>query len=264
MRFSVITATYNRRTLLQRALKSALEFVRIVGDSEIVVVDDASQDGTVDMIRTVYATELKSALLKLVERRVNGGSTAAKSDGAKRAGGDWLIFLDSDDELLPEAATFIPDFIDAHSDAKLFFFRCVDQDNHPIGPQKPPTRLSFAGLLNAGTPGECLPVTSRSAFLEYPSDNDPLAYEFMALLRIARANGYAMLSDSIVRRYHTEGADRLTSIAGNLRRARRHAEGFKRMLREFGPAMSPGQRRKILIRIFCYRAIAACGISRVI
>jgi glycosyltransferase involved in cell wall biosynthesis len=69
MRFSVVTATFNRRTLLPRALNSALEFVRIVGDGEVVVIDDASHDGTVDMIRTVYAAQIEAGLLKLVGRR---------------------------------------------------------------------------------------------------------------------------------------------------------------------------------------------------
>ena len=254
MRFSIVTPTFDRRTVLPRALNSALEFVRIVGDGEVVVVDDASHDGTVDMVRREYAAEIEGGLLKLVERKINGGSTAAKSDGAKHASGNWVIFLDSDDELLAEAAKLIPDFINAHSDAKLFFFRCVDQNNQLIGLPRPPSRLSFVELLNGGAPGECLVVASRSAFLEHPSDNDPLAYEIMALLRVTRVHGYAMLSHSVARRYHKEGSDRLTSRLGNLRRARKHVDGFERMIREFGTMMTPRHRRKLLIRIFCYRA----------
>lgn len=258
MKFSIITPTYNRRSIVQRAIDSSLEFARAVGDSEVVVVDDASQDDTVGVIWGRYREALAAGILKLVERRQNGGSTVAKADGARRASGDWLVFLDSDDELLPEASRSIPAFIDAHRDAPVFLFRCIDQDNRPIGPPVPPRPLSFNELLTAGTPGECLPVVSRLAFLEFPTDNDVLAYEFMSILRIVRARGPAMLSDAVARRYHIEGADRLTSRAGNMRRAAQHALGFRRMLEEFGPAMPLRKRVGICLRIFCYGLIAVC------
>ena len=258
MRFSVITPTYNRRSIVQRAIDSSLEFAYAASDSEVVVIDDASQDDTVGMIRDRYGKELAAGILKLVERRQNGGSTIAKAEGARKASGDWLVFLDSDDELLPEASKSIPSFIDEHRDAPVFLFRCIDQENRPIGPPSPSRPLSFYELLTAGTPGECLPVVSRLAFLAFPTDNDVLAYEFMSTLRIVRARGPAMLSDAIARRYHMEGADRLTSRAGNMRRARQHALGFRRMLDEFGRAMPLRKRAGIRLRIFCYGLMAAC------
>src|SRR5262245_35539999 len=237
MRFSVITPTYNRQQIVQRAIESGLDFVRAVGDSEIVVIDDASSDGTVGMVRSIYERELNSGLLKLVIRERNGGSTAAKSDGAKQARGDWLVYLDSDDELLPEAAVSIPAFIQSHIEAPVFLFRCVDQNHRPVGSHVSPRSLTLADLLTEGTPGECLTVVSRKASLEFAPDGDPLGFEFLSVLRIVRAHGPAALSDSIVRRYHTEGSDRLTSRAGNLRRAQHLVRGFHRMLTEFGSAM---------------------------
>ena len=118
--------------------------------------------------------------------------------------------------------------------------------------------LSIYDLLTGGTPGECLPVISRPAFLEFPPDNDVLAFEFMSLLRVVRAYGPAMLSDAVARRYHMEGADRLTSRAGNLRRAGQLVRGFRRMLSEFGPMMPFRKRMGVRLRILCYGLIAAC------
>jgi glycosyltransferase involved in cell wall biosynthesis len=261
MRFSVITPTFNRQQIVRRAIESGLEFVRAVGDSEVVVIDDASSDDTVEMIRNTYARELDSGLLKLVTREKNGGSTAAKSDGARQARGDLLIFLDSDDELLPEAATAIPAFVKSHADAPVFFFRCIDQNQQMIGSHASPRALTLVELLTAGTPGECLPVISRKSFLEFTPDGDPLGFEFLSVLRIVRAHGPAMLSDSVVRRYHTEGNDRLTSRAGNLRRANHLVLGFRNMLTEFGSAMPLRYRLGIYLRMGCYRAIALCGFA---
>lgn len=265
-RFSVVTPTYNRRSIVPRAIDSSLAFARAVGDSEVIVIDDASQDGTADMIRSAYAQDLVSGTLKLVERQTNGGSTVAKSDGARRASGEWLIFLDSDDQLLPEASSSIPAFVATHSSAPVFFFRCVDQEGRPIGPPVPPRPLSFSDFVSDlpffATPGECLPVISRLAFLEFPSDKDALGFELMSAIRILRKHGPAMLSDDIARIYHMDGSDRLTSRAGNLRRADQLVRGFSRMLHEFGPMMPLRQRMKIHLRIVCYGAVAACGFGR--
>jgi len=258
MRFSIITPTFNRQVAVQRSIASSLAFARSVGESEVVVIDDASTDGTVATIRGRYAAELTSGILKLGARQENGGSTLAKADGARNATGDWLIFLDSDDELLPEASLSIPGFIDMHPGPHVFFFRCTDQTGQLIGPPVAPRLFSFADLLAGGTPGECLPVISRTAFLQFPTDNDVLAFEFMATLRIVKAHGSAMLSDAIARRYYMDGTDRLTSRAGNLRRAKQHALGFRRMLDEFGPMMSFRKRMGIYARILCYSVVAFC------
>jgi glycosyltransferase involved in cell wall biosynthesis len=257
MRFSIITPTYNRRDIVRRSIDSSLEFLRASGDGEIVVVDDASKDGTVGMLRSHYARELADGLIRLVAREANGGSTVAKSDGARHATGDWLVFLDSDDELLPQAATAMPAFIDAHRDAKVFFFRCSDPTGTLIGTPMAPQPLSLPYLLTVGTPGECLPVISRTAFLQFPPDNDPLGFEFQSTLRVVQAFGPAMVSDAVARRYYTSHHDRLTSRLGNFRRAGALVTGLRSTLREFGAIMPWRQRLGILIRIVCYGAIAA-------
>jgi glycosyltransferase involved in cell wall biosynthesis len=261
-RFSVITPTFNRLQIVRRAIDSGLHFALEVGDCEVVVIDDASYDGTVDMIRSVYARELESGLLKLVTRPSNGGSTAAKSDGAQRASGDWLVFLDSDDELLPEASISVPAFIESHPHAPVFFFRCTDQEGRFVGIGAPQSSLDLTALLTEGTPGECLTVVSRKACLEFPPDGDPLGFEFLSVLRIVRAYGAAMLSDSVARRYHMDGSDRLTSRVGNLRRAKHLVLGFNRMVGEFGTAMPVQHRLRIYFKIACYGAIAMWNFAR--
>jgi|SRR5579864_4866061 len=256
MLFSVITPTFNRRDVVRRAIDSGLQFVRAVGSGEVVVIDDASRDGTVNMLRKEYAQELGDGLMRLIVRQQNGGSTVAKSDGARNAGGDWLIFLDSDDQLLPEAAAAMHNFITAHPQVEVFFFRCCNEAGHLIGPPMQPQPLSLRHLLAVGTPGECLPVISRAAFLTSPADNDPLGYEFQTTLRIVRAFGPAMLSDAVTRRYYTSHHDRLVSRSGNIKRAKIHVVGLRRTLVEFGAMMPWCKRMGIVVRLLCYSLIA--------
>lgn len=92
-RFSLIIPSYNRAATLGRAIESILQ--QSYPAFEIIVVDDGSTDQTRQL--------LESYPQVTYYYQVNQGVSAARNRGAERATGDWLIFLDSDDELLPSA-----------------------------------------------------------------------------------------------------------------------------------------------------------------
>jgi len=93
MRISVVVPTFNRAHTLPRALDSIL--CQRLPATEIIVVDDGSQDGTEDLIRRRY-----SQVCYL--RKPNGGVSSARNRGIGAADGDWIAFLDSDDAWLPD------------------------------------------------------------------------------------------------------------------------------------------------------------------
>ena len=93
MTVSVIIPTFNRADLITRALDSVTLQSRPI--SEVIVVDDGSDDGTQDIIRRDYPH------VRLITQ-VNGGVSRARNTGIRNAGGDWIAFLDSDDAWLPE------------------------------------------------------------------------------------------------------------------------------------------------------------------
>ena len=262
MNFSIITPTFQRRQIVRASIDSALAFARAAPGSEVIVVDDASSDGTVEMIRAAYPREIESGLLVVVQRVTNGGVTAAKNDGARAAHGDWLIFLDSDDQLLPIASQAIPAFAAQNKTAPLLIFRCKDETGNLVGPPAPAGPLDLDTLLRRGIPGECLPVVFRTAFLAHPYDEDLRGFEYLAYPRIVQSHGPAMLSETVVRRYSTTGADRLSTLSGRLRRADLIARGFARMRAEFGSKLGLRQQAALALRIVCYRLAAAIGFGR--
>jgi glycosyltransferase involved in cell wall biosynthesis len=262
MHFSIIVPTFERRRLLSQSVDSAIAFANAAGEAEIVVVDDASQDGTVAMVRERYAQQITSGLIKLIERRSNGGVTAARNGGARIARGKWLIFLDSDDQLLPIASHAIPAFAVQYRSAPLLVFRCQDERGNLVGPPAAPGPLDLEALLERGFPGECLPVASRAAFLAHPYDEDLRGFEYLAYLRMVQRHGPAMLSETVARRYATTGADRLSTLAGRLRRADLLARGFARLLAEFGSKLGFRQRAALVLRIVCYRLAAMIKFGR--
>lgn len=91
MDISVVIPTYNRETLLERAIASALEQTLPV--REVIVVDDGSTDGTQELLSKISLRD--SRVRTLVRQR--GGANRARNAGVESAGGEWIAFLDSDD-----------------------------------------------------------------------------------------------------------------------------------------------------------------------
>jgi glycosyltransferase involved in cell wall biosynthesis len=92
--FSVIIPTYNREILLREALNSV--FSQTFEDYEVIVVDDGSTDGTLEMLQS-YGDKIQILTQK------NAGPGGARNLGASLAKGEYLAFLDSDDLWLPWA-----------------------------------------------------------------------------------------------------------------------------------------------------------------
>ena len=90
---SVIIPTYNRAHLLPRALDSILS--QSCYPNEIIVVDDGSNDDTSALMTSVYPE------IVFIQQS-NTGVSCTRNVGIKRASGDWIAFLDSDDEWFPE------------------------------------------------------------------------------------------------------------------------------------------------------------------
>lgn len=90
---SVIIPTFNRANLLKRALTSV--YAQTLAADEVIVVDDGSTDNS----ETLIHKHFPQAKYFFQENR---GVSAARNTGIQQAQGQWLAFLDSDDEWLPE------------------------------------------------------------------------------------------------------------------------------------------------------------------
>ena len=91
---SVVIPTHNRQQTIARAINSVLKQTYPV--AEIIVVDDASSDETAAVVRA-----LESKKIKYIQMDRNRGGAVARNLGINAANGDWIAFLDSDDEWLP-------------------------------------------------------------------------------------------------------------------------------------------------------------------
>ena len=98
--FSVVIPTHNRASKLPRAVNSVL--AQSMSDFELVIVDDGSTDTTPKLLAT-----LQSDRCRTFRRESGSGVSAARNRGAAEARGEFLVFLDDDDQLRPRALELI-------------------------------------------------------------------------------------------------------------------------------------------------------------
>lgn len=116
MKFSIITPTYKRRTMLNRSVQSLL--AQSYTNWEMIVVNDSPGDLSYENFTVEFADERIHYVLNDINRGVNYSRNRALDMVSKNS--DWVIFLDDDDYLAPEALEGLRDLIIAHSKTKWF------------------------------------------------------------------------------------------------------------------------------------------------
>jgi glycosyltransferase involved in cell wall biosynthesis len=115
-RVSVIIPVYNGAATIDRALKSV--FAQTFTDFEIVVVDDGSTDRTRAIVEQ-YARDYGDRV-RLVEQP-NSGQSAARNNGIRHSEGEFIAFLDADDDWLPRKLELTVAAMLADPDAALVY-----------------------------------------------------------------------------------------------------------------------------------------------
>src|SRR5258708_4440871 len=92
---SVVIPTRARPALVVRAVNSALQ--QTFGDLEVIVVIDGRDEETLAALASI-----SSPRLRLLPLPTQVGGSRARNEGVHAATGEWVAFLDDDDEWLPE------------------------------------------------------------------------------------------------------------------------------------------------------------------
>lgn len=96
MKYSIILPIYNADKYLQKCLNSLLE--QTINDFEVILIDDGSTDKS-PSICDEFAR--KDKRFKVIHKK-NGGVSAARNTGLEISQGEWVCFVDADDEVKPE------------------------------------------------------------------------------------------------------------------------------------------------------------------
>ena len=110
---SVVIPLYNKESSIAQSLKSVLS--QEYDDFEVVIVDDGSTDGSGGVVEAI-----NDPRIRLIKQE-NGGPSKARNTGMKNAKGEWILFLDADDELEPGALEYFAKNINKHFDTSFIF-----------------------------------------------------------------------------------------------------------------------------------------------
>ncbi|MGL5097761.1 MAG: glycosyltransferase family 2 protein, partial [Planctomycetia bacterium] len=103
---TIVVPNWNHESFLSRSVGSALKAVESMraagGDGEVVVVDDESTDGSATLLRQMEALYCDAGLRVLILKR-NKGVGHARNLGMREASYPFVLMLDADNELSPDA-----------------------------------------------------------------------------------------------------------------------------------------------------------------
>ncbi|MPZ48315.1 MAG: glycosyltransferase [Dehalococcoidia bacterium] len=133
---SVVIVSFNAREHLRRCLDSI--YAHVTCDFEVCVIDNASRDGSADMVAYGYPK------VRLLRNRRNEGYSAAANFAADAAAGDVILFLNPDSELAEDALSDAATYLRENQDVGALGLRLLD----PGGTAQPSVRR-FPGLTTA-------------------------------------------------------------------------------------------------------------------
>jgi glycosyltransferase involved in cell wall biosynthesis/septal ring factor EnvC (AmiA/AmiB activator) len=168
-RVSVIMASYNHENYVAEAIQSILD--QTYEDWELIVTDDGSSDGTVDVIKT-----FKDSRIKLFCWLKNQGACAAANHCLKEAQGELIAILNSDDAFLPNKLEKQVTFLDKNPDVGAIFSyaQIIDEEGNEIASDSP----FYPGIF-------IQPNRNRFEWLKYFLLNDNCLCHPSALIRKA-------------------------------------------------------------------------------
>jgi glycosyltransferase involved in cell wall biosynthesis len=135
--FSVIITTYNRASLVTRALKSVI--AQTEKDWEVIIIDDESTDDTYIQLLPY----LKSySNIKFI-RQIHRGEAQTKNAGIWNANGKFITFLDSDDEFDPRHLELRKAVLNKNPTVKFLYGGITIIGNHYV-----PDRFNYANEVN--------------------------------------------------------------------------------------------------------------------
>lgn len=175
---SIIIPVFNRESLIKVALNSVIK--QTYTNWECIVVDDGSTDGSLEILKD-YAIK-DSRITFFSRQRLPKGAPTCRNMGLAHANGAYVMFLDSDDYLLPFCLEQRVAAFEKHSHCDFLVFPMAEQRQHTIKIKEIPKSTNYlVKFLSADLPWQTMcPIWKRDFLIQlegftegYPRLNDP-------------------------------------------------------------------------------------------
>jgi glycosyltransferase involved in cell wall biosynthesis len=212
---SVIIPTRNRLAFLKEAVASVL--AQDYRDREVVVVDDASEDGTWE-----WLSSLQHPSVRVLRMEQHNERSAARNLGLNHAQGKYVLFLDDDDLLAPGALSYLQLNAEKYPEALAVVGSRISFDDkghwyRPPHPRWIVNRKAWPEILFGYCPPQGQTLMRKSMFVTAGSWNEhwSVAEDHELWLRIAAQPGVILLCPGVVRRMRIHAGQ--TPLGGRAR-----------------------------------------------
>lgn len=210
MKYSIITPVYNREDCVERCLDSVIRNLRDDLQIEHIVVDDGSQDNSVELIKK-YANNYTH--IRYIFLPNNKGTNAARNAGIAIADGDYCIILDSDDYLVNDAISFI-DHIVKVGKYKAYMFAANDMVDYyrfnPVLRGRSSVVLNYRDFLRGDIGGDFIHCISTKILKNNPFDDHIRTFEAVFFLRFFREAQEMLFTNRVVTIRERSRSDSIT------------------------------------------------------
>ena len=135
-KFSIIIPLYNKERTVGRCISSIIH--QNYDDYEIIVVDDGSSDRG-----TIVVESIKDNRIRLI-RKPNGGVSSARNHGVRCSSGEWIIFIDADDEMGEGALQAFQNAILAYPNENVFIAEEINKSQVRLPTNRQVKKIRFS------------------------------------------------------------------------------------------------------------------------
>lgn len=141
MKITIVIPVYNVEAYIEDCLRSVVAQT-YKGEIECIIVDDCTPDGSCDIIERFIKEYTGNIQFKLLHHEKNRGLSAARNTGIDAATGEYIYFLDSDDEITPDCIELLAEPLKKKKyDFVIGDYKTVGSDN-----EFPPLLIEDGGI----------------------------------------------------------------------------------------------------------------------
>ena len=197
MKVSVCIPVYNGEHLLARAVDSALNQGE---DLEVILVDDASTDGTAEICRKYAETDSRIVYLRNDHSR---GASGSRNRAVEQARGQYVAFLDADDMWAPGKLKKQLALLENTGSVLCCSARELMKDDGTLTGRviHVPNKITYRKLLRGNTINCSSVVVRRNVALEFPMEHEDSHEDYITWLKILKKYGPAVGIDEPLLKY---------------------------------------------------------------
>ncbi len=185
---SVITPTYNAELFISATIESVC--AQTYTNWELVIVDDASSDTTVDILKKYAAADDR---IKFHTLETNSGAAIARNTAIEKASGRYIAFLDADDLWMPEKLSKQVAFMQ-EKDIQVCFssYELMDETGKSLGKMvKALPKVDFSKMLKSNYVGNLTGIYNAEALGKVYMPNIRKRQDWALWLTLIKKVGYA-------------------------------------------------------------------------